>query len=300
MERGAIVETLFVGMGDDAVLVIGSTGAAGGEVVRQLVARGVRVRAAARRPAEAREKLPAAAEAVEFDFDRPSTWAAALDGVRRAFLISPADDARADAASNPLLDVMKSRGVHRVVNLTAMGADDRPEMALRKIELHLEHSGMEFTHLRPNWFMQVFCGGPLRAGICARGVVAAPAGAARISFVDASDVAAVAAAALCDDGHAGKAYTLTGGEALDHEQVATAIAAATGRPTRYVALDDSAARAAIEQAGLGAERADRVLLLYRMVRAGFCARVSPDVEAVLHRPPTPFAAFARDHVTCWR
>jgi uncharacterized protein YbjT (DUF2867 family) len=281
------------------VLVIGATGTVGSQVVVQLGQRGERARAATREAGATRRRAGGTAEFVEFDFERPETFAPALDGVERVFLIARPGDEQADRVAVPLIDEMKRQGVRHVVNLTAMGVEMLEGMALRKVERYLEGSGIGFTHLRPNFFMQVFSGGPLLADIRSTGALHLPAADAKISYIDARDIAAVAAAALTEPGHVGKAYTLTGGEALDHHEVARAISAAAGKPVRYVPINEEAARAAIEGAGLSRERAERLIGFYRLVRQGLCAPVSPDVRTVLGRLPIPFAQFTRDNAARW-
>ncbi len=281
------------------VLVIGATGTVGSRLVMELGWRGERVRGATRQPAAARRRSGDAAELVEFDFERPETFAPALDGADRVFLIARPGDEQADRVAAPLIDEMKRQGMRHVVNLTAMGVEMLDGMALRKVERHLEDSGIGFTHLRPNFFMQVFSGGPLLTDICSTGAIHVPAADAKISYIDARDIAAVAAAALTESGHLGKAYTLTGGETLDHHEVARAISEAAGKPVRYVPISEDTARTAIEGGGLSPERAERLIGFYRLVRQGFCAPVSPDVRTVLGRPPISFAQFARDNAACW-
>ena len=281
------------------ILVIGATGTVGSQLVMQLGQRGEEVRAATRQPATARRRSAGASELVEFDFERPETFAPALEGVERVFLIARPGDEQADRVAVPLIDEMKRQGVRHVVNLTAMGVEMLEGMALRKVERYLEDSGIGFTHLRPNFFMQVFSGGPLLTDIRSTGAIHVPAADASISYVDARDIAAVAAAALSEAGHVGRAHTLTGGEALDHAEIARAISEAAGRTVRYVPISEDAARTAIEGAGLPPQRAERLIGFYRLVRQGFCAPVSADVQTVLGRPPVSFAQFARDHAACW-
>jgi len=282
------------------ILVIGATGTVGSQLVMQLGQRGEEVRAATRQPATARRRSAGASELVEFDFERPETFAPALEGVERVFLIARPGDEQADRVAVPLIDEMRRQGVRHVVNLTAMGVEMLEGMALKKVERYLEDSGIGFTHLRPNFFMQVFSGGPLLTDIRSTGAIHVPAAAARISYVDVRDIAAVAAAALSEAGHVGRAYTLTGGEALDHHEIARAISEAAGKTVRYVPISEDAARRAIEGAGLPPERAERLVGFYRLVRHGFCTPVSPDVHTVLGRPPISFARFAKDSAACWR
>jgi uncharacterized protein YbjT (DUF2867 family) len=158
---------------------------------------------------------------------------------------------------------------------------------------------MAFTHLRPNWFMQIFSTGSLLAGIRATSSICIPAADARISYVDVRDIAAVATVALTAPGHVGQAYTLTGPQALNHDEIAHSISRATGKTIRYVPIGEDAARTAIQSAGLSAERTERLMGFYRLVRAGACAPVSPDVENVLGRSPIAFEQFAIEHASCW-
>ena len=280
------------------VLVIGATGSVGSEVVTLLSRKGERVRAATRNPAAAR-RPNSAVEFIEFDFERPQTLAAALDGVDRVFLIARPGDDHADRFAFPLIDELKRAGVRHVVNLSAMGVESRDDFALRKVERYLEDSGVGFTHLRPNFFMQVFSSGPLLLDIRSTGAIHIPAADAKLSYIDVRDIAAVAAATLTERGHTGKAYTLTSGEALDHHEVARAISGASGRTVQYVAISEEAARRALEAAGLSPERTERLLGFYRLVRQGFCAPVSSDVQKVLERAPISFAQFASDNASCW-
>jgi len=281
------------------ILVVGATGTVGSHLVAELERRGEAVRAATRDPGGTPRRPGAAAEFVEFDFERPETFAHAVAGADRAFLIARPGDEQADRVALPFIEEMKRQGVRHVVNLTAIGVEQRDEMALRKVERFLEGSGLGFTHLRPNFFMQVFSTGPLLEALRATGALQIPAADARISYIDARDIAAVAAAALTERGHAGKAYTLTGAHALDHDEVAQAISEAAGRAVRYVPIGEDAARSAIASAGLSAERVERLIGFYRLVRAGLAAPVSPDVQAILGRAPGSFAQFAREHASCW-
>ena len=279
------------------ILVMGATGAVGSELVRVLLARGEPVRAATRCPRS--ERAASDPEYVELDLDRPGTFAPALAGVDRVFLMARPGDDQAHQTAIPLIDACRRFGVSRLIALTALGIERLEDNALRRVERHLEGSGIGFTHLRPNWFMQNFVREPLLSGLRATRSIALPAADAAISFIDVRDIAQVAAAALCEPGHGGKAYALTGGEALDHGEIARIIGQCVNATVRYLALDEEAARRALGATGLPAQRVERLLGMYRLVRQGFSAGVSPDVQAVLGRPPTTFAEFARQHAACW-
>ncbi|WP_257456613.1 SDR family oxidoreductase [Archangium lipolyticum] len=281
------------------ILVIGATGTVGGHLVAQLEQLGEEVRAATREPGRAARRTGGKTQYVSFDLERPETFAPALDGADRVFLMARPGDEQADRVALPLIDEMKRQRIRHVVNLTAMGAEHREDFALRKVERYLEASGLGFTHLRPNFFMQIFSGGPLLQDLETTGALHIPAADAKLSFVDARDIAAMAVAALTGPGHAGKAYTLTGARALDHAEVARTLSEVAARSIQYVPLGEEEARQLLARSGLSPERIERLIGFYRLVRQGFCAPVSSDIETVLGRPPISFERFARDHASCW-
>lgn len=283
---------------NETILVTGATGTVGTALVRELNRRGAAVRGASRDPARAPQGAGDVAW-VAFDFSAPGTFQAALEGVDRVFLIArPGDDEPARTA-RPFVGAMAEAGVRRVVTLTAMGAERRDDVSLGHLERLVEEAGFAWTHLRPNWFMQVVAVPPLVHAIAATGRIEVPAGDARISWIDARDVAAVAAVALTEAGHERRAYLLTGGEALHHRDVAEALSAASGREIVYRALDEAEGREAVLAAGLGPRRADRLTAFYRLVRAGACAPISTHVAEVLGRSPTTFESFAEEHRSHW-
>lgn len=280
------------------VFVVGARGQVGHRVVEGLAARGVAVRAGTRTPSPA-PSSGARVESVAFDFDRPETFEPALRGVDRVFLMARTGELQADRVGIPLIEAMRRAGVRHVVNLTGMGVERHDELPLRKLERFLESSGLAFTHLRPNHFMQNFCRPPRLEDVRVRRTLSEPIGEAAISFIDARDIAAVAVEALGSDRHLGRAYTLTGGAALTHEEVARAISEATGMTVRSIAISEAQARQALVDAGVPAALIDRRLGFLELARSGALASVSPEVERVLGRPPITFAAFARDSASTW-
>ena len=102
-------------------LVVGASGRVGGEVARLLLARGESVRAAARDPLSCH--FSDSVEAVAFDFDKPESFAPALRGAEKVFLIARPGDNHSDEAAMPLIDEAKTQGVRLIVNLTAMGVE---------------------------------------------------------------------------------------------------------------------------------------------------------------------------------
>lgn len=282
------------------VLITGATGTVGRKVCALLLDAGIEAVGATRRPTVAAGSGVPVKRWVGLDYEEPHSFGASLEGVERLFLIARPGDEDPAAVAGPFLRAARAAGVRRVVNLTALGAEQRDDVRLGEVERLVADHGFDYTHLRPNWFMQIFCQGALQAGIRTTDRLAVPAGDAGVSFVDARDVAAVAARCILEDGHEGRAYDLTGPEALSHAEVAGHIATAVGRPIEYQALDEDSARAAIRAAGLGPDRVERLVRFYRLVRDGYSAPVTRDVEAVLGRPAIPFVRFAEEHVAAWR
>jgi uncharacterized protein YbjT (DUF2867 family) len=164
-------------------------------------------------------------------------------------------------------------------------------------EQAVKASGLEHTFLRPTFFMQNYSTA-LAPSIKSSRVFHEAAGAGKTSFVDARDIAAVAVRALTEAGHNGKSYTLTGGQAIDRNEVAKLIGKAIGAPVEYVAIDDKALRQAL--AGAPEKTLELYSAIYGWVRDGATEAVSPDVEQVLGRKPITFADFARDNASIWR
>ncbi|HRV96460.1 MAG TPA: NAD(P)H-binding protein, partial [Anaerolineae bacterium] len=175
------------------ILVLGATGNVGSALVKFLVEKGEQVKAATRHPAD--YPPTGNVEPVALDFERPDTYASALVGVDRVFAITKTADIHADKTLNPLIDQAKAAGVAHIILMTAMGVDQAPEdVPIRRVELHLINSGVDYTILRPNWFMQNFSPGFLLPMIQQGGTFYLAADDTKTSLIDARDIAAVAAA----------------------------------------------------------------------------------------------------------
>jgi len=284
---------------NEAILVTGASGNLGGEVVRQLLERGERVRAALRNPAGAKVATEGL-EAVRFDYHDPRTFVPALDGASRIYVVLPPLDPEAPQYFAPFLQAAKQVGVGQLVLTSAIGVDQNDAAPLRQVELQIEASGIPYTHLRPNFFMENFSTGFLSPMIREAGEISLTAGDEKTSFISVVDIAAVAVAALTGQGHHGKAYPLTGPEGLSHAEVAAMISSAADRQIGYRAIDDETMRAAFKEGGLPESAIKYASVLYQLVRAGSVAGVTDDVKRVLGREPVDFTTFTRVNAKCWR
>ena len=275
------------------ILVTTPNGKVGSEVAKALLGQGRAVRLGAHTLDKARAAFPGA-EVAPFNFADVASIRATLSGVDALYLASPGDDAE---PSQRVIALAKEAGVGRVVRLSAMGveASDNP---MRRVEQHLEASGLEYTLLRPNWFMQNYST-TNAASIRDQDAFFEPAEEAKTSFIDARDIAAVAVQALTEDGHQGQAYTLTGGSAHSRVEVAEAISRATGKRVAYRPVSEAQFQAGMRSAGAPEHYVALLSALYGAVRAGYTGAVTDTVERVTGRPPGSLEGFAQDYREVW-
>lgn len=272
-------------------LVVGASGTVGSELSRLLQAAGQPVRRATSRP-------PTAPDQVQLDLLSGAGRDAALAGVERAFVLAPPGHTRQDQLLNPLIDAARAQGVRKLVLMTAMGVDADDNAPLRRVERHLEASGLAYAIIRPNWFMQNFNSFWLH-GIQTQGQILLPVGQAKGSFIDARDIAAAAAALLNSDRFDGQAFDLTGPEALDHDQVAALLSAASGKRIGYTDIPAAAMRDGLLAAGLPADYADFLLTILGFFKAGYAERTTDAVQTLTGRAPRTLAQYAADYRAAW-
>lgn len=269
------------------VLVLGATGNTGRRLVELLLKKGEHVKAASRTG-----KAVAGAEGVQFDFTDPATIAPALEGVDRMFVLVPGGYLDVVDFLKPTMEAAIAQNI-KIVMQTVMGADADDNMPYRQLELWLERSGTPYVILRPNWFTDNFHTYWLE-GI-KQGVIAVPANDGKSSFVDTRDIAASAAAALTSDAFNGKAFNLTGPEALSYYDAAAILSEVAGREITYTPVDDEAFIKILTDAGVPADYAGFLAMIFGPVREGWTATVTNDVETLTGTPPISVATYARDH-----
>lgn len=277
------------------ILVTGATGTTGREVLMQLTARGVRVRAFVRNPDRAVALDGPLVEIVRGDLERPETLSPALKGVDAVFLLSSPDPRQAELQGN-LVEAAPRAGIRRLVKMSVLGADPASPASLPRwhgeTERQIEASGIPYTHLRPNLFMQALL---MHAPSVARdGAIYAPVKDGKVSVVDTRDIAAVAVAALTEDGHEAKAYDITGPEALSYADMAARLSSATGKTVTHVDVAPEEARKGMLAAGMPEWLADALLQLYAIFREGRAAAVTNVVAVVAKKRPRTFDEFARE------
>lgn len=280
-----------------SVLVTGATGNVGREVVRALRARGVAVKAADRDPRRVRALFEHDVEPVTFDFRDRSTFSC-VDGADALFLLRP--PAIADVAETllPFVDEARRRGVRHVVFLSVTGAENNKLVPHHAVERHLVAT-RGWTILRPGFFAQNF-GDAYRRDIVEDARVYVPAGRGRVAFVDVRDVAEVAARAFTSPAeHDGRAYTLTGSEAVDFDTAAAMLSEAIARTIRYDRASIVGYVVHLRRRGMPWAQIGVQTILHAGLRFGQAERVDPTLERLLARRPRTLRDYFRDHREVW-
>ncbi len=277
------------------ILVTGSTGLIGSEVVRLLSQAGVPARALVRDP-HSGHKLPGITWLVG-DLARPETLPSVFAGCTQLFLLTGNSESASELQRHAVA-AARQAGLARVVKLSAFGASPHSKSVIGRmhyqIERELQESGLPWTMLRPHHFMQNLLG--QADNIINDWVVYSSSGDGRIPFIDTRDIAAVAVITLTQPGHTGRKYVVTGSEALSYRQATAILGQAIGRPLRFIDEPFDEARARLTKAGQSGWLVDSLLAIAAYQRVGGPTETITSVVADLTgKPPRTFAQFARDY-----
>jgi uncharacterized protein YbjT (DUF2867 family) len=239
-------------------------------------------------------------EAVPFDFDSDQSIRDSLRGIDRIFLLIPAGP-RQNARLRRFIDIAREFRIRQVVKVSIIGADASPGIQFSRWhqldEQYIEASGIPFTFLRPNAFMQDF----ITMAPPTAGIIYLPMGDGRVSYIDAHDIAHAAARAFAAPAaHIGKVYELTGPQSLSMDEVARILTDTAGVHIAYVDIPESTARHAMEVYGIADWRIEALLEMHRVNRAGLAAGVTAAVNTLLGRQPRTFEEFAAANAEAFR
>jgi uncharacterized protein YbjT (DUF2867 family) len=283
------------------ILVTGANGKAASEVVRGLAQSGTPVRAMVRSLATAKAIEGPGIEIVQGDLAEVETLAEILEGVDAVFLATGLAPDMADLHRN-LIEAATRSDVRRIVRLSVLpAATDAP---IRGPRLHGEadqaliESGIPYTLVKPAHFMQnlLAFAGPIGS----QGILPAPLGHAAIGTIDVRDVAAVAVAALTEDGHEGESYVVTGPEALTMDAMAEQLSSVLGREVKYVDVAPDAAREALLTSGAPAWFVEALLEINANMAGGSADIVTTTVRDVTGREPRSLETFGTDYASAFR
>jgi NAD(P)H dehydrogenase (quinone) len=272
--------------------VLGATGRIGRHVVAGLAERGVEGRALSRHR-DAKLALPT----VQADLSAPATLAAAFDGIERLLLLTahgPDQDLREAAA----LDAAVAAGVQRIVKISGgaptLGPNGTTPTAVAhwRSEQRIDRSGLDFTFLRPSFFMQNLLD-TAAPGVAASGTLAAPFGHAPVAMVDARDIADCAIAALLDERHSRRAWQLTGPRPVTFDAIADRVGA------RYISVPVRLAARTMRRRGLTAASVDHATRMAAYFASGSDGTATDHVLRLTGRSPRSIEAFLDENASAF-
>ena len=264
------------------ILVIGGTGKTGSRVAKNLSQLGHNVKIAGRKTKPA------------FDWKHPDTYDAALKDMDRAYIVYYPDLAVPGArdAIQTLTDKALKAGLDKVVLLSGKG--EKEAEACEKI---VANSGLNYTLVRASWFNQNFSEGAFLEFIL-KGTVAMPMPDAEIPFVDADDIAEVAAKVLLDDSYNGETVTVTGPRKMTFREAVETMAAGIGKEIHYQPISIEEFKDGMKAAGLPDSYVWLFGYLFEEVLGNADNQVvSHDVQKVLGREATDFRDYVAKTVT---
>ena len=274
-----------------AIFVTGGTGTTGSRVAARLSDRGLDFRIGTRKPS--------GLLSVRFDWADTISWPEALAGVKSAYLVAPSGETDLLPAMTPFLSRAIDAGVERFVLLSASSLEPGGPM-MGAVHAWLRDHAPEWSVLRPTWFMQNFVSTQHLASIRDEGTIYTAAQNGRVPFIDADDIAAVAAEALTRPEFASGDYILTGPEALSYDDVAQTLTAILNRPIRHERLSVAQLQARHEAFGLPPDYAAMLAAMDENIAAGSEDRVTDNVQRITGRSARRFAEFASNSAQTWR
>jgi uncharacterized protein YbjT (DUF2867 family) len=293
----------------ETILVTGASGTVGSEVINQLssATTDANIRAAAHSIESIKKVIKSeSVELIQIDYNKPDTLKDALKDVDRVFLLTPFQSDMVELSSKFLKEIENAGSIKHIVKLSVMGADSEPGIIgsrlHRQVEKMIEDSGIAFTFLRPNFFMQNFVNF-FSQSIKEQGAFYLPAGDGNVSFVDVRDIAAVAVQALTknNDGmHNGKAYNITGPEAISYGDAARILSEQVHKKISYVDISEDDARKGMKDTGSDEWTINYMIELFNIIRKGYLSNVTSPVEELTGKKAISFNQFAKDYTEAFR
>jgi uncharacterized protein YbjT (DUF2867 family) len=287
---------------DDTILVTGSTGNVGSQVVKQMSSFKGKVRAAVQSKNRAQEIKNTGAELVEMNFNNTETVNAAFKGVQKLFLLTPFVPNMVEISEN-LVEQARKANVDHIVKQSAFGSNMNQVTTRNRLHQEVEEiielSGINYTFLRPMPFMQNYLG--FADSIRTQGTFSIPVGDSKTSFVDTRDIAAVAVQALTKSNeHRNKVYNITGPEAISNYEIAEILSSIAKKRITYVDVSDNDARRRMKDSGMQEWAVESLMELFGFQKDGNASIVSLDVERITDRKPISFVQFATDYADLFR
>ncbi|MBE9463370.1 SDR family oxidoreductase [Dyadobacter subterraneus] len=284
-----------------SILITGATGNIGKELTKHLASKGIPFRAMVRSMDNLQdfEGLNfSGAEVISGDFNNPESLQNALKGIEKAFLLTNSSE-QAEQQQATFVNLAADARVKHIVKLSQWAADiNSPVRFLRYhavIENLIKESGMAYTFLRPNLFMQGLLG--FRETIIKQNQFFGAIGNAKISIVDTRDIAAVAGEVLSSPGHEGKIYNLTGPESLTHHEMAEKLSATLGRKIEFIDITPKALKQTLLHVGFPEWQAEGLVEDYAHYKLGEASEVKFGVREAIGNEAKSFDYFVKDYAS---
>ena len=285
------------------ILVTGGTGHVGGRVVEELVRRSAEVRVLARHEPAPRT-LPDTVDLAMGDLLDPGSVERAMQGVDKLFLIN---GVVADELTQALIayGIARRVGLKQLTYLSVFRVEqfrDVPHFAAKlAMEAALREFGLQFTILRPGYYMQNDAN--LKDALIHDGVYPAPFGSSAICAVDIRDIAEAAAISLTTEGHEGQTYDLVGPSMISGMGNAAIWSKILGKEIKYPGTHDfDHLEERLRASSPGWSAFDRRMMLQGYFDRGF-ASTDTEVDRItklLGHPPRSYEAFAAETAAQWR
>lgn len=278
------------------LLLTGVTGKTGGASAQALLKAGIKFRAIVRNAEKAAALKAAGVELVIGDVTDRAVLEKAMTGVDKVLMTLPNGEKQLDLEKQ-FVDVAKARGVKHVVKMSSMEATATARAPIPKIhhasEQYLQKSGLAWTMIKPNFFMQNFLGS---AGtIKEQGKFFLPMAAGKTVMADTRDIGACVAVVLTAPGHEGKAYEITGPEVLSFTDAADRFSKVLGRKIEYVHVPMPAYRQTLARFLTNEWHLNAVCELFQEIADGQDLHITDSVQKLTGKPATSLEQFIRDH-----
>ncbi len=285
------------------IFVAGAAGNIGTALLASLHAAGADVVAGVHDQDKAKTLSDLGVDARPFDFEDVDSMVRAMDGCQRMFLIIPLQE-RLTRFGHLAVQAAKDAGIEYIVRTSGYAASSDAHWRLGRehgmVDQFVEDSGIPFTVLRPNTFMQNFS--TIMAEMVKGGTISMPEEDAKVSYIDVRDIADCATTLLTSGGgeHVDKMYALTGPEGLSGADVAAQISAASGRDVTYNPIAEEAFMQGLNAMGMPEWNINMLVSLTRVVKLGMIGNVTKAVEFITGTPARTFSDFAAEHAAVWK
>ncbi|KZM38655.1 hypothetical protein OA92_22970 [Marinomonas sp. SBI22] len=277
------------------ILVMGATGNTGSIIVNQLKEKQADFSVMTKVGADTAKLSLEDGQLRTGDFNDVPSLVAALKGIRKVYLLTPIDHSSIDWVKN-IIQAAKEAGVSHIVKQSGLKASSDASSEVIRDHAYTDNlvkqSGLDYTLIQPNTFFQNFYSN--LPSLNAEGRFYSSLGDTALSLVDINDVAAVATAALTENGHEGRTHHITGSEALTSSEHAKLLSIASGREITYIDIPESALIGALKQVGLGDWLSEKLGEMITWFTKGDYGLVTNTVEEVIGRKPRTFAEFAQE------